>query len=94
MQQTRSDNRSVILHVMPNYSQVNRGPKGKVVFSRYGSEYFLRQAWIPSTDFGMDFSPSQHETSVAKEYNNQKHWWLSKGAERVVFFEPPWRDCS
>jgi hypothetical protein len=66
-----SDNRSVILHVTPNYSRDNRGPKSKLIFSRYGSEYFLRQAWIPSCDFGMDFARSNREIEVAKSFDNQ-----------------------
>ena len=64
-----SDNRSVILHVTPNYSRENRGPKGKLVFWRYGSDYFLREAWIPSADFGMNFDQSQ--TLVAKRKNQK-----------------------
>jgi hypothetical protein len=67
-----SDDRSVVLHVIPNYSRANRGPKGKLVFARYGSEYFLHQAWIPSCDFGMEFSSSNRETSVAKQMKKQK----------------------
>jgi len=63
---------SVILHVLPNYSRPNLGPKGKLIFDRYGDHYFLREAWIPSSDFGMNFLPSKIEVEMAKHFGQQK----------------------
>jgi len=74
-----SDNRSVILHVSPNYSHENSGPKGKLVFRRYGQDYFLYQAWIPSADFGVNFDQSNLETQVARKNNNKKEFVAVQG---------------
>jgi hypothetical protein len=67
-----SDGGSVILHVLPNYSRPNLEPKGKLIFNRYGDQYFLREAWIPSFDFGMNFMPSKVEVGMAKHFDQQK----------------------
>jgi hypothetical protein len=66
-----SDAGSVILHVLPNYSRPNVGPKGKLIFNRYGDHYFLREAWIPSSDFGMNFMRSKVEVETAKHFGQQ-----------------------
>jgi hypothetical protein len=63
---------SVILRVLPNYSRPNDGPKGKLIFNRYGNHYFLREAWIPTCDFGMDFMPSKVEAEMAKQSEPQQ----------------------
>jgi hypothetical protein len=31
----------------------------------------LKEAWIPSTDFGMNFAPSAREAALAKTYDQQ-----------------------
>jgi hypothetical protein len=66
------DGGSVILHVLPNYSHPNVGPKGKLIFNRYGDHYFLKEAWIPSADFGMNFMPSKVEVGMAKQFDRQQ----------------------
>jgi hypothetical protein len=69
-----SDGDSVILHVLPNYSRPNLGPKGKLIFNRYGDHYSLREAWIPSGDFGMDFMRSKVEVEVANLSTSRRNW--------------------
>jgi hypothetical protein len=67
-----SDSRTMIVHVIPNYSRSNRTAKGKLIFARYGSEYFLKQLWIPSSDFGMDLQGSARQEKLAKEMKGQQ----------------------
>jgi hypothetical protein len=39
----------------------------KLVFHRYGSQYFLHQVWTPSSERGGQLSQSQAERAMAKE---------------------------
>jgi hypothetical protein len=39
----------------------------KLVFHRYGSQYFLHQVWTPSSERGGQLSQSQAERAIAKE---------------------------
>ena len=39
----------------------------KLVFHRYGSQYFLHQVWTPSSERGGQVSQSQAERAIAKE---------------------------
>ncbi len=67
-----SDKQSLMVRVNPNYSHANHGPKGKLVFWRHGSEYFLQQVWIPSCDFGMEIASTSRQMSVEKQMKDQK----------------------
>lgn len=39
----------------------------KLVFYRYGSQYFLHQVWTPASERGGQLSQSQAERAIAKE---------------------------
>lgn len=39
----------------------------KLVFNRYGDQYFFAQAWMPADDTGMQASESKAEKRIARE---------------------------
>jgi hypothetical protein len=39
----------------------------KLVFNRYGDEYFFAQAWLPSESIGMQATKSRREKQMARE---------------------------
>ena len=49
---------------------------GKLVFNRYGDQYFLSKIWAPSSDSGRELPKSRLEREVAQR--------LSEGAPTVV----------
>ncbi len=46
------------------------GPK--LVFHRYGDDYFLTQAWLRQSDTGREFPMSADEIRLAREYSQQQ----------------------
>jgi hypothetical protein len=55
-------------------SEIQR--KSKLVFNRYGGEYFLSQVWMAGSDTGRDLFKSQGERNRAKELarnNSERH---------------------
>src|SRR5215469_4895643 len=38
----------------------------RLIFHRYGSQYFLAQAWMPNSDQGYEFYASAREIQVAR----------------------------
>jgi hypothetical protein len=46
--------------------------QGKLVFNRYGSQYFLSQVWAPGTDTGHQLRPSKAEREIAKNASKPK----------------------
>jgi len=54
-------------------SEIQR--KSKLVFNRYGEQYFLSQVWMAGSDTGRDLFQSRNERNVAKELarNNSEH---------------------
>ena len=49
---------------------------GKLVFNRYGDQYFLSKIWAPSSDTGRELPKSRLEREVAQR--------LSEGGPTVV----------
>ena len=43
---------------------------GKLVFNRYGDQYFLSKIWVPSTDTGRQLPKSRFEREVAQRLSN------------------------
>ena len=55
-------------------SEIQR--KSKLVFNRYGGEYFLSQVWMAGSDTGRDLFKSRGERNRAKELarnNSERH---------------------
>ena len=46
---------------------VNGAEKTKLVFHRYGSQYFLSQIWVAGNDRGSELPTSQRESEVAMD---------------------------
>lgn len=43
---------------------------GKLVFNRYGDQYFLSKIWAPSSDMGRELRKSRLEREVAQRLSN------------------------
>ena len=56
---------SVMLHTNSIVGRINR--KSRLVFNRYGNQYFLSQAWLVSESLGMQAVKSRQEKATAKE---------------------------
>jgi len=62
--ETRVDMRTGI--TSPNRaSEVQR--ESKLIFNRYGEQYFLSQVWMAGSDTGRDLFQSRNERNLAKE---------------------------
>ena len=59
----RGDSHTVV--TLPNRtSEVQK--ESKLVFNRYGDQYFLSQIWMAGSDTGRDLAPSRNERNLAK----------------------------
>ena len=56
---------SVMLHTNSIIGRINRN--SRLVFNRYGNQYFLSQAWLVSESLGMQAVKSRQEKATAKE---------------------------
>ena len=55
--------------VLPNACESSKAPTAsKLVFHRYGSEYFLAQIWTAGYQQGKELPKSSRETEVAQNY--------------------------
>ena len=55
--------------VLPNTCESSKAPTAsKLVFHRYGSEYFLAQIWTAGYEQGKELPKSSRETEVAQDY--------------------------
>jgi hypothetical protein len=49
-------------------NRTSQAPKqSKLVFNRYGDQYFLSQVWIAGSDTGRDLFPSRNERNLRNE---------------------------
>lgn len=66
LQLRKSDGDSTImLHTNSVVGRMNQ--KAKLVFSRYGNQYYFSQAWLGSESLGMQAVKSRQEKAAAKE---------------------------
>jgi hypothetical protein len=56
--------------VNPIHSQANQN-QTKLIFHRYGSQYFLAQVWTAGTDVGQEFPKSRAERTAAKRLSER-----------------------
>lgn len=55
--------------ILPNACESSKAPMtSKLVFHRYGSEYFLAQIWTAGYEQGRELPKSSRETEVAQDY--------------------------
>ncbi len=56
---------------------------GKLIFNRYGDQYFLAEAWWPGDDIGHQIAKSERERTLIKELSGTGSK-QSKKLERVI----------
>ena len=56
---------SVMLHTNSIVGRINRN--SRLVFNRYGNQYYFSQAWLGSESLGMQAVKSRQEKATAKE---------------------------
>jgi len=74
--ETNSSN-LVIFHSCVSLASVKQT---KLVFNRYGEQYFLNQIWVEGNNAGHELSPSPREKEVAKDFS--KHEVVLMAARR------------
>ena len=57
----------------------NPASQTKLVFHRYGDQYFLYQVWIQGKTNGREFLPSPREKEVAKDYSMHEVVLIASG---------------
>ena len=57
---------------------------GRLVFHRYGEEYFLREVWEAQSKQGIAFAPSRQENEILRTQNQQ----TGKQTQLAVNTEP------
>jgi hypothetical protein len=59
--------------VQPNRCEAMNAPgQSKLVFHKYGDEYFLAEIWVAGNNSGHQFPKSRRETQVARDYTAPK----------------------
>jgi hypothetical protein len=67
-----NSDRSVVKVVLPNSCEAAKIPEGtKLVFHRYGSQYFLAEIWTAGNPRGRELPKSNRESEVALDYPTQ-----------------------
>ena len=67
-----SPDSKVVNGFLPNACESNKAPEvSKLVFHRYGSQYFLTQIWIAGDARGKELPQSGREREVAMDYTPQ-----------------------
>ena len=68
----QSSDRKMVKVVLPNACESSQAqPKTKLVFHRYGDQYFLSQIWTAGNNRGSELPKSRRETEVAMDYPAQ-----------------------
>jgi hypothetical protein len=62
------DGRSVDLACTTNIESAKAVTGGKLIFNRYGDQYFLWQAWWPGDNIGHELVQTDKEKAVIKEF--------------------------
>ncbi len=67
-----SPDQKLVKVLLPNACESTQAPeKTKLVFHRYGDQYFLSQIWIAGNDRGRELPRSGREAEVAMDYPAQ-----------------------
>jgi hypothetical protein len=67
-----NSDRTVVKVLLPQSCEATNAPeKTKLVFRRYGSEYFLSQIWTAGNSRGLEVPKSDRESEVALDYPSQ-----------------------
>lgn len=77
------DNRVVELACTNDMQSPKSVEEGKLIFNRYGDQYFLAEAWWPGDDIGHQIVKSEREKTLIKELSGTGSK-QSKKQERVI----------
>jgi len=64
------DARSTAIVLTTGMQAAKTSDVGKLVFNRYGDQYFLSKIWVPSTNTGRQLPKSRFEREVAQRLSN------------------------
>ena len=64
------DARSTAIVLTTGMQAAKISDTGKLVFNRYGDQYFLSKIWVPSSDTGRQLPKSRFEREVAQRLSN------------------------
>ena len=64
------DARSTAIALTTGMQAAKISDVGKLVFNRYGDQYFLSKIWVPSSDTGRQLPKSRFEREVAQRLSN------------------------
>src|SRR5258706_10765584 len=59
------DSKSSVMILTNSVQKFNAPDQGKLVFNKYGDEYFLSQVWKPGDNTGSELRKTQREVEVA-----------------------------
>lgn len=77
------DNRVVELACTNDVQSPKSMDEGKLIFNRYGEQYFLTEAWWPGDDIGHQIVKTEREKTLIKELSGTGSK-QSKKQERVI----------
>ena len=81
MQIQSKDARSTAIVLTTGMQAAKISDVGKLIFNRYGDQYFLSKIWAPSSDSGRELQKSRLEREVAQR--------LSEGGTTVIAAKSP-----
>ena len=64
------DARSTAIVLTTGMQAAKISDTGKLIFNRYGDQYFLSKIWVPSSDTGRQLPKSRFEREVAQRLSN------------------------
>ena len=64
------DARSTAIALTTGMQAAKISDVGKLVFNRYGDQYFLSKIWVPSSDTGRQLPKSRFEREVAQRFSD------------------------
>lgn len=66
------DDRSVIMVCTRDVKGQKPAATGKLIFNRYGDQYFLSEMWLPGEITGIEVAKSDQEAALLKELTGAK----------------------
>jgi hypothetical protein len=75
------DNRMVDIACVNNIQSPKAVSEGRLIFNRYGDQYFLAEAWWPGETMGHALVKTEKEQTLIKEFSGEKG---AKKSEKVI----------
>jgi hypothetical protein len=83
------DNRIVELACTNDMQSPKNVEQGRLVFNRYGDQYFLAEAWWPSDNVGHEIVKSEREKSLIKELSGDSSKRAKTSEKVIIKFAKP-----